>query len=641
MPLQKLRLNRADAYQAKVAASLLCEMLACHAQGKPHPRGYRYLGSEQGLPGWDDFVVELDGGARIYHQVKRQESEFCTRVVDRKPDQNGNQVPLSDLDKVFAAIALVSEDFRQTDRLRLDLVSSQVRVKRTLYAKDLRDLATECNKPGVVAARLQNLTQEQRYQDLYTWLTSWCDYRDWDHIHAVFSKLEVNTMEDESQLKAGAVSHLGSSWSEPDLLFGDIVRLVQNEASYAGFLDASILWRRFHSRFDRSLPRWTRYTQARINEPWLVNGIQHVSTDDVEPANSVVERTWDAGSQSHLEIGTSPPLHLATDPLPFALSRLALHLPHNSTARALQAAAWRSSMAAAVGHTLGLASTHEPANVPFLPVAALDEVPGSRSCESVPEGDLEAEALQQAMDRKTWGRVMETVERLLGRDVSDGGLRGDLRARWTSWIGGMDDAAKRDLMVGLLHAEAEGAKVQGLLRVGPRTVELMADGIMLRLLVEAAAGGRGTWDSLGSGLTVRSLALVTWAGPAGSATGAYRLDETLSSDLLKPLAQQPRGFVRPSDEKCTVLVMSGVACSPTDWLEPSLADDAPASHNLAADERRVIVTNDSVLRRELRETGRTEVFGRRLRERLDMHTRTRDHASTALDDLVAENCHAS
>lgn len=638
MPLQKLRLNRADAYQAKVAASLLCEMLACHVLGNPHPRGYRYLGAEQGLPGWDDFVVELDGGARIYHQVKRQERSFCTRVEQRPRDTNGDLVPLSALDQVFADVGRVSGSFKQTDRLSLDLLSSLVRVKRSLYANDLRDLALECVKPGVVAARLQDLTQEQRFQDLFTWLTTWCDFRDWDHIHAVFSKLNVSTLEDETQLKARAVSHLGPGWSEPDALFEDIVQYVQGETSYAGALDASILWRRFHGRLLPSHPRWTRYTQAQLSAPWLVNGIQHVATDEVEPAISVVSQSWDTSCISQLDIGVNPPLQLARERLPLALSRLTLHLPQSSSARAVQAGAWQNSMVAAVGHTLGLTTTKPLTNVPVLAAMSMPFLPGARPCASVPEGDVEAEALQQAMDRDTWDRLREAVEGHLRAGVADDALRTELRTSWTTWVGSMNDGAKRDLMMGMMRAESEGEQVQARLRVGPRTVELMAEAVVLRLVVQAAAAREGTWDCLNGDLPVRTLALETWAGPAGSAAGAQRVDAASSSLLSGPVTFQtprPVNLVPPSDERCTVLVMSGVRSSATRWLQPSLADDATSHHNLAADERRVVVTNDPELRRELQTTGRMDQFSRRLRERLDTHTQTRDDASTALDDLVA------
>jgi hypothetical protein len=78
--LRKLKLKEADSYDVWVAAREMSSMVTKYLDGQAHAKS---IGSEQGLAGWDDLVIECNDGTNTYTQVKRQLADFSVHAADR------------------------------------------------------------------------------------------------------------------------------------------------------------------------------------------------------------------------------------------------------------------------------------------------------------------------------------------------------------------------------------------------------------------------------------------------------------------------------------------------------------------------------------------------------------------------------
>jgi len=80
--LAKLRLDRTKKYELSIAVFEIAQMLAAFIEGRKHILS---IGAEQGIKGWDDFVVEESNGSHLHLQIKRQQTDFdSTHKADAK-----------------------------------------------------------------------------------------------------------------------------------------------------------------------------------------------------------------------------------------------------------------------------------------------------------------------------------------------------------------------------------------------------------------------------------------------------------------------------------------------------------------------------------------------------------------------------
>jgi hypothetical protein len=143
-------------------------------------------------------------------------------------------------------------------------------------------------------------------------------------------------------------------------------------------------------------------------------------------------------------------------------------------------------------------------------------------------------------------------------------------------------------MISMVHATAEGEEIIAELRIGPLTAEPLAEGLKLLLIVAVALGdGTATWDDLGQGRSVRTLALRQWGGPAGQPRWPRQIDED--------------GIALLGKESADVVILSGYIGPPGQIEEESLAADTSYLDNFAMPRGpKLLITNSRILREMIR-----------------------------------------
>jgi hypothetical protein len=192
------------------------------------------------------------------------------------------------------------------------------------------------------------------------------------------------------------------------------------------------------------------------------------------------------------------------------------------------------------------------------------------------------------MDEVTWTGVCEALISKI-EEIEDADLQGAVERLWVAWKDDIShDAQQRsELLVKMLHPVAEGDEVMGTLRVGPRSVGLLADGLFMLLIVAVGLGEESaTWKSLGNAGVVRTIALRRWGGPAGNRRRPRNLDEDGDALLGKEIAD--------------VVILSGVKTSPGDIEKANFAENVSDYDSLAKPRTpKLLVTNSIHLRQKL------------------------------------------
>lgn len=339
---------------------------------------------------------------------------------------------------------------------------------------------------------------------------------------------------------------------------------------------------------------------------WSFAGTLATQWEGRAQPEEVVGSLWNSNAAAReLRIGAEP----YDCPLRRALLRLAVHAEKYQTeVRLTEHDRWRQALRAWTGGTLGLRANDDiGAN---WQIYADTSTPVDRyQLEDAPAVRAEAAELTRSMDARTW----EEVKRTVGKQISNYGsheLSDAMHETWSRWCTTLDnDTKKRErLMAQLLMAEAERAlHVCTDMRIGPRTADLLTDGLMLSLaLVVALDPDEGTWETM-NGKPMHSIALVRCANLERSAGSSLEVDQQ-ASQLL-------------SREKASVVVLSGTSASPHDLLPQTLDRDSSAQLSLS-DLRIPEAVFTASLRVNFR--GDLEALRSRLKKQKDCYAEARD-----------------
>jgi len=586
--LAKLRLDQTNEYELAIAVNKLAHMLIAFAYGRTH---FFSIGSEQGdVEKWDDFVIMHLTNDYEYIQVKRQNLPFSTsrpfRDDKTRGNDKGNPQNLSELDKSITSLGARFNSTGPIDSSRqrkftFIVPSLLVEIKKNITLNDLCSFQLQIT-PSTSASGLQALTAAApKFADIVTWLKSWCGFTDEAHIIQALLKLKIEQVGNEATLKNDTLNALSTCFRQSDEVLDKIASYVKSNTSFASAITPRPLLNLLQSYLLPSVPIWTQFRKN--GTTWEISGThgRAITETDIEHASTIVPALWNTTSTSVVK-------YHSTDNeegmLPTALVRLMLHLKPASIAHINNHSSWTLVTKKLVGGTLGVSSDD------FEGVSVLDDNSFYASSEArilslLRDHDGEADKLSDEMHAKTWELTCSAIYSKISQ-MDRTALRDAMDERWQDWKAALDTAIpkQKELCKSMLHPNAEGREIQAEIRLGPKTVSLIADGFHLLLVIAVCFNDEpNTWDVIDGLLSINVKALCYWSGPAEDVRTVRRLDDDLPNLLGK--------------EPCKILVLSQIRSSTTDLLDSSLADDNSIASSIASTYRpTLVVTNSPKLR---------------------------------------------
>ncbi len=575
--LRRFRLERLGIYEKMLVVHRLVHMLEAFIDGRPADLE---IGSEQGgIPHWDDYVVRRHDEVWEHVQIKRQNTDFCTQ----RPQRDGATHDLSALDDVFASLAQWSRTTIGNDGPAREFVvylpTLNVLAKRELSIAHIEALCSVCRNEGTTADRLA-ARGDGPTKRAFEWLVSWCGFADWDHILTALRRVTIKSGGLEADLRDQISTVLARHFLDANAAYDALIAYIVEQSADVSAFTTPRVFRRIQHLARPELPRWTQYLYDIPQGTWRIAGTQDVVGAVVEDSPSIVNGLWAPnGHPRRLRVAAScPQQHDAPPSLPSALMRLALHLQGSSQAILAGEPTWQGRTREDLGRTLGT-SESDLDHLNWVEEAQRLNPSTHRELSTIAQARTEAEALGRAMDREVWLLVVAKVQVRLAA-IADVALLQSMETMWTSWRQALDqdDIERTRWLAAMLYPIGEGRNIEHRLRVGPRTIDLLVDGVQATLLVAVAIGGSDSlWNRFTGCGAVTSIALRRWSGPLSAQPRVYELTSHSLGALLG-------SSVTP------IVVLPGVEAPPSMILEVGLADDAIAGTSLAVPPPAFLVT---------------------------------------------------
>jgi hypothetical protein len=595
---KKVKLDRANGFEEYVAAYHMADMLAKFLSGDVCPSA---IGSEQGIPKWDDIIIWHHDGCPNHVQVKRQVTDFSPDSPVRRKKKKGPNIgkpqDLSPLDKTIEALGEAYKDVeRLNDHIFTLSVITTTNIKSNISVSHFQDLCRDCANETVTAAGLKvRAGIDAPTQNLFDWLTTWCGFDDWDHILRALSRLTIEYTGNEQDLENRSEVLLRPFFINPKKVVSEIRSFFHDNGTDASETTPRILLNHLISFIKADFQKWTAYRHDRIKNNWDISGIHCLDDIEVEKAAPVVSRLWsgigEAKSlriEANCQVGSHPAL------LPTALIRLGLHFSSPAQMMIRGKDAWVSSASDLCGGTLGVA-LNEFSNLPWLELNYDLKHINDRVLSTTLAQDEEAKGLLEAMDNQTWKLICVRLGELI-RAEPKVDTRHAMETLWNAWRStlNIDEAARSEFLTRMMSIASEPKSVNPCVRVGPLTIEELAVGIKLNLLVVLALfDTKGSQKHCGD-KGVKTISLKVWGG-----TGDEKRVRSLSEDKLSVLL---------GSESAPVVIMAGVECSPNELSDELMGDDVYSSNSLMSEKKpHLLVTNSPRVKRLIRNNSFEEV----------------------------------
>lgn len=605
--LSKLRLDQTKIYEQTIATYEIAKMLVSFINGQCH---YISLGAEQGdVATWDDLVIQDKVNHYIHIQIKRQNTDFsnfnCNRNDDPIKHHNGNQ-GLRDLSPIDNSMKALAEWINDTDLISKEfhivLPTSNILFKKDLTVRHFKEFIEKHYKPDVTTIEgLQALSKsDPSVQNIYLWLTTWCSFTDWKHILKLLSIIKIKDSGAETDIESKTNNLLNQVFITDRV---DEVRLkiksyTMENTTFTGSIKPRNLLYHLKEYLQPNIPTWTQYSKEGRN--WNISGINDVETNsDIERPSKVVPQIWNSNLSQGLKVNVEP---VSRCKITDSLLRMIIHQSGNSNAQCKNSVIIRSTIDKDIGQTLGI-SQNDTNNISI--VENTEIYISSEPCQisNSSESDNYSTELEKAMDIETWKKVSDLLEIKISdmENKSSTSLRDKIEERWFGWH---DQFNKDHTSIGLLfksmlHPVAEGQRIKGTLRVGPKTAEMLADSLFLLLIISISLDteNTGDWSSIPEKYNIVSIGLNYWSGKADSTTKVRRIDED--------------GIVIAGREQANVIIFSSVTSSPNELMEDLIDNSNQFETNSIASGKMpdLVITNCLKLRRLISEGDFNNVKG--------------------------------
>jgi len=561
--LRKLSLDQTKIYEQTIATYEIAKMLVSFIKGQSH---YLSIGAEQGdVDTWDDLVIEDKVNHKIHIQIKRQNTNFsddnCIRDTISQGNRKGRLRDLSPIDKSMEALAkwiIDPENDLTTKQFYIDLPTSEIQFKKDLFVRHFKEFIEVHYKPDVTTTEgLEALANsEQTVMGIYNWLTTWCSFRDWNHILQLLSVIKVKDHGSETDIEAQTNDLLTEVFTSERI---DEVRLkiksyTSENTTFTGAIKPRKLLYHLKEILQPNITNWTQY--SRDGSSWNISGINDVeSNSNIERPSIIVPQIWDSNSLQGLKVNIEPRNGCKiTD----SLLRMIIHQSGNSNSHCQHRESIESTINNSIGQTLGI-TQDDTSNISIVENTEIYTCSETRQLKTRLESDNCSYELEKAMNIETWKKVLDLLEKKIDdmENRSSTTLRDVLEVRWGIWCNLLKDdhRAIGILFKSMLHPIAEGQNIKGVFRVGPKTAQILADSLFFLLIISISLDpeNTGNWNVISTKYNMISIGLNYWSGVAGSERRVRSIDE--------------EGIIIAGREKADVIIFSNVKSSPNELLE--------------------------------------------------------------------------
>jgi hypothetical protein len=575
--LKKIRLDRTRTYELALATNYIAIMLDEFIEGRSHAKS---LGCEQGdIEKWDDLILGLECGAFEHIQVKRQLTDFSNLPVVRgikksgKEENIGNPQDRSPLDESLFALAKWSKDKASgelsTRHFVIEVPDYTVEIKKDYSIRHFVDLIVQHISNVTTELALINIAKlDSNVKKGFEWLTTWCDFESWAHIIKALGRLEIRVVGLESDIENKTEGILSRHFIDACKTRKKIKSYIDENSNYTVAIKPRQLLSELESELIKEKGTWSQYDKAGTN--WGISGTTNLHDSNIEAPQGVARKFWGNNVKRSLRLMSNQQSQSILCNLTSSLIRFSLHFEGNSSVIFNELGVWEMQAKQLVGGTLGI-SEHDFQDLNWSESNLGPIKSENRTLMLSSDRDIEAQKLSDEMYTVCWEKVCSLLECNISvlRNIP---LRDAIEVRWLSWKALFNlDVDERNLFLkSMLSPKCEGDDIFTELRVGPKTANILADGIKFLLIVSTALYNKADcWNAINDGRIINTLALNYWGGPLGQVRSSREITDENGIEALL------------GTERNSILIMSQVASSPSEVLNESLAFDSSEKDNLA------------------------------------------------------------
>lgn len=571
--LKKLNLDRTKEYELAVAASRVSQMVVAFVQGHDHILS---VGAEQGgINKWDDLVLTENNLTR-HIQVKRQNTDFsrepCVRNNITKGARTGQPKDLSPFDEAIKSLGewvSANDPTTATEKKLFEvyLPEGTICVKSEIQINVLKSLCENHIKNVTTATGLGSLqSSDAAVNHCYNWLTTWCGFTDWEHILKALRILKITTGGSRDDLDINTVSNLKNVFRSPEDVLTTIKGFICDNSTFTGAIAPRHLFTLLKGYLQPEIHPWTQFGVNGMN--WEISGNHDAEfVNEIERPSVIVPSLWNDSTKGILKL-VVPNDH--DSPLLNKALHLALHLQGLSHSHILNHAVWKQTMSNKVGNTLGT-DRNDCDNLSVTENSSVFTTCEINVLDSLEKQDAISTEIDNEIIRKTWEIVGTRLTNLISAmPVSD--LKTAMDERWRAWCGQLnsDLPETKKLLKIMLHPTAEGNEINGELRIGIKTANLIVDGIHLLLVVSIGlSDNHDKWNKIADSYSTTPIGLSYWSGAAGEKRKVREID---NQDGIVELIGK---------ESSDILILSKVKSLESEIYNISLANTASPENSLA------------------------------------------------------------
>lgn len=618
--LKKLNLDGTKEYELAVAASRVSQMLVAFIQGHDHIFS---VGAEQGgINKWDDLVLEENNLTR-HIQVKRQNTDFsnepCVRNNITKGVRVGKPKDLSPFDEAIKSLGewvSANDPITTTNKKLFEvyLPEGSICIKSEIQINVLKNLCENHIRDVTTAVGLGNLQlNDPGVNNCFNWLSTWCDFKDWEHILKALRILKISTGGSRDDLDISTVSNLENVFHSPQDVLTKIKGFICDNSTFTGAITPRHLYTLLKDNLQPEVHPWTQFGMNGMN--WEISGNNDTEfANEIERASVIVPSLWDCSTKGILKLVVSED---NDSPLLNKVLHLALHLQGLSHSHILNHAVWRQTMSNKIGNTLGT-DRNDCDNLSVTENNSLFTTSEIKVLDSLTKQDAFSAEIDNEIVRKTWEIVSTRLTNLISA-MPTADLKTAIDKRWRAWHSELNNdlPETKKLLKIILHPTAEGNEINGELRIGIKTANLIVDGIYLLLVVSVGlSDNHDKWNKIADSYSATPIGLSYWSGAAGEKRKVREIDN--QDAILELIGKEP------SD----ILILSKVKSLESEIYNISLANTTTPENSLAQPHRpKLLVTSHPLFQKMISE-GKIEPIRKYL---IDIIQRNEDSKNASIE----------
>ncbi|OFY86405.1 MAG: hypothetical protein A3F72_11440 [Bacteroidetes bacterium RIFCSPLOWO2_12_FULL_35_15] len=601
--LAKLRLDQTKKYEQALATCEIANMLVDFIFGRKH---YLRVGSEQGgIAKWDDIVIEKEQSSQIHIQAKRQTSDFgdkldeCVRNKILSGARKDELRDLSPLDESIKSLADWSKDIDITNvdpkrEFWIELPELNTQIKKGLLIRHLKDLCEVQIKPAVTTASglASQAASETNLKNCFDWLTTWCDFKDWDHILKALQLLKVKNSGTETEIESKTEEKLKEVFISDKVrdVRLKIVSYTNENTTFSGAISPRNLLFELKESLRSDIIAWTQFENSSMQ--WNISGTQDLEfNSQIERSKVIVPKLWTNVNPSRLKVYA--PFNKNCK-LSEGLLRIAIHQGGLAMTQFTDKNDWEHNLKSKIGGTLGV-SENDTDNLNIIENTEKFLSSENRPLINLANQETDAEELHSNMLLITWEAVKKTIaDKIRSINVSHSKeLKDAIDVRWGAWVAKLEISPEEQKMLfrNMLHPSAEGNAINGDMRVGLKTVGLLTEGLLLLLIVSVCIDndGKGDWKKLTDEHLANTIALQYWSGVSGQEPNVKEILNNCGDIIGK--------------ENVDLLIFSKIHASPSEVLGLKIGEPIQKENTLAEGKQLKMLVTHNILLRQLIEKG--------------------------------------